>query len=104
MSRQIGSLNRSLSYPASLQRHSSLISLSELTSYPLPTFTTNSPRMESDDSTQTNFHAIFQFTNSDLDTPDEFQDSEPSPSFFRNPSFSPLLPNFPIKPPQPLFL
>ena len=101
MSGQIGSLNRSLSYPASLQRHSPLISLSDLTSYPLPTFNTNSPHMDSDDSTQTKFHAFFQFINSDIETPDELQDSEVHP-LFRNPSFSPLVPNFPMKSPQPL--
>ena len=53
MSRQIGSLNRSLSYQSNLQCHSSRMSLSDLTSSPLPSFTSNSLRMGSDDFTNT---------------------------------------------------
>ena len=46
-------LNRSLSYPFNLQHQFSRISLSDLTSSPLPSLTNNSPRMDSDDSTNT---------------------------------------------------
>ena len=60
--------------------------------------------MDSDVSTQTNFNTISQFNNFDIDTPDEFQDSEPSPSTFSQPPSNPLLPNFPTNPPQPVFL
>ena len=75
MIRQIGSLNSSLSEP-----------ISDPTSSPLPSFTNNSPRMDSDDdSTNTVFHTISQLNNSDIDTPDELQNSEPSPSLFSQP-------------------
>ena len=49
---KIGFLNRYLCYPSNHQRHSSRISLSDLISSPLPTFTNKSPSMDSDDSTQ----------------------------------------------------
>ena len=63
------------------------------------------PRMDSDDSTHTIFNTISQFKNSDIDTPDEFQNSEPSPSVF----FSNSLPSNPSSTPRwnlpsPLFL
>ena len=73
MSRQIGFLYRYLSYPSNHQRHSSRISLSDLISSPLPTSTTKSPRMDSVDTTQTNFSSISNFNKSNLDTPDEFR-------------------------------
>ena len=90
MRRQIGSLNRSLSYPSILQRHSPNISSSGLTSSPLPSFTKNSLRMDSDDDfTNTIFHTISQFNNSDIETPDEFPNSELSSSTFLHSSFRP---------------
>ena len=47
--------------------------------------------MDSDDtSTNTVYHTISQFNNSDIETPDEFADSEPSPSTFSQPPFQPL--------------
>ena len=46
--------------------------------------------MVSDDSTRTIFNTISQFKNSDIDTPDEFQNSEPSPSTFSQPPFHPI--------------
>ena len=85
MSRQIGS-NRSLSYPSNLQRHSPIISLSEFTPYLVPSYTNNSPGMDSDDtSTNTVFHTVSQFNNSDNENPDELADFEPSPSTFSQP-------------------
>ena len=43
--------------------------------------------MDSDANTDiTAFHIISHFENSDLETPDEFADSEPSPSTFSQPS------------------
>ena len=41
-------------------------------------------------STHTNFHTISQFNNSDIETPDEFQNSEPSPCTFSQPPFRSL--------------
>ena len=47
--------------------------------------------MDSDaDSDITVFHTISQFDNSDLETPDEFAYSEPSPSTFSQPPFRPI--------------
>ena len=91
MSRQIVSLNRYLSDPSNLQRHSPNISISDLTPSPIPSYTNTSPRMDSDDnSTHTVFHTISQFNNSDIETPDKFQNSEPSPSTFSQPPIRPL--------------
>ena len=56
MSRQIGSLKRFFSYPSKHQLHSSLITISELTSSSLHSFSSNSPRNDSDDSNQTIFN------------------------------------------------
>ena len=54
--------------------------------------------MGSDDtSTNTVFHPISQFNNSDIETPDEFVDSEPSPSTFSHP-FQPLHTQIPDEP------
>ena len=92
---QIGGLKHSLSYPSNLQLHCSRISLSDLTSAPLSTFSTNSPRTESDDSTQTIFNPTSNFNNSDVETLDEFLDSDPSPSFFSFSSFQPLASQLP---------
>ena len=90
MSRQFKSLNLSLSYPSNFQRQSFRISLSDLTSSPLPSFTTSSPRMDSDYSPNTVFNTISQFNNSDFDTTVEFQNSEPNPSTFSQPPFQPI--------------
>ena len=100
MSRQIGSLNRSLSYQSNLERHSSRISLSDQTSSALPTFSSNSARMGSDDSTQPILYTISQFNNSDVETPDEFHDSEPNPPPFSQTPFNLLFANSPMNPPQ----
>ena len=103
MSRQIGSLNRSYSYPSNLQRHSPNKSISDFTPFFSPSYTNNSPRMDSDDfSTHTVFHTISQFNNSDIETPDEFENSEPSPSNFRNPPSDHSIPQHPMNLPQPL--
>ena len=47
--------------------------------------------MDSDNtSTNTVFHTISQFKNCDIETPDEFADSEPNPSTFSQPPFQPI--------------
>ena len=110
MSRHIGSLNRSLSYPSNLQCHSQVLPFFDFPLYPEPSYTNNSLSMVSDNtSTYTVFHTISQFKNSDTETPDEFADSEPSPFTFPNLPFQPsilkspmnlpqLLPPFPMQP------
>ena len=82
-------LNRSLSYPSNLQRQSSQISLSGLTSSTLPSFTSNLSRMESDDSTNSVFETISQFNNSNSKT------QNPAPPSFHS------LPAILSKPPLP---
>ena len=98
MSRKIGSLNGFLSYPWNLQRHKSFISISEITFSPLPSFRSNSPHTESDDSTQTVFNTVSIYNNSDIETPDDFIDSEPSPTIFSQTPFQPITPFIPDEP------
>ena len=69
--------------------------LSDLTSSPLPVFWTNSPRTDSDDSTQTDLNKISNFNNSDVKTSDEFLHSELSPSTFWKPPFQQLTSQLP---------
>ena len=58
--------------------------------------------MGSDDtSTNTIFHPISQFNNSDIETPDEIAVSEPSPSTFPNP-LQPFQTQIPDEPSLPL--
>ena len=101
MSRHLGSFNRSLSYPSNLHCHSPNISNTDLTSSPLPSFTNNSPRSDSDDdSTNTIFHTISKFKISDVESPDEFQNSEPSPSTFSQTPSVHSTPQLPMNLPQ----
>ena len=65
------------------------------TSSPLPVFSTNSPRTDSDDSTQTDLNKISNFNNSDVKTSDEFLHSELSPSTFSKPPFQQLTSQLP---------
>ena len=59
--------------------------------------------MDSDNtSTNTVFHTISQFNNSDIETSDELADSEPSPSTFSQPPFRPPIPKSPMNLPHPL--
>ena len=98
MSCQVGYLNCSLSYLSNLQRQSSRISLSYLTSSPLPSLNNNSPRIGSDDSTNTVYNTISQFFISDIDTSDKFQISDSSP-----PTFSQTLPTSQNQTPEEIF-
>ena len=80
MSRQIGSLHRSNSHPANLQTQIQII---PLFAFPPPDSSTiNIPSsMNSDTNSDISiFHTISQFNNSNVETPDEFADSEPSSS------------------------
>ena len=103
MSSQIGSLNRSFSYPSNLQCHSQIIPLFDFNPYPEPLNANISPSMDSDDaSTNAVFHTIWQFYNSGIETPDEFADSEPSPSTFSQPPLNRSIPKFSLNLPQSL--
>ena len=98
MSRQLGSLHRSNSHPTNLNTPITII---PLFAFPPPDFPTNN--ITSGMNSDTNSHisvlySISQLNNPDIETPDEFADSEPSPSnnFQTNPSVF-------LKPPfQPL--
>ena len=102
MSRQLGSLHRSNSHPTNL---TSQIPIIPLFAFPPPDFP--SSNVTSGMNSDTNSHisvlySISQLNNPNIETPDEFADSEPSPSNnFHNPSnfsqppFQPILSNNP---------
>ena len=56
-------------YPTFAANPPALCLLSDLTYSLLPSFSSNSPRMGSDDSTQTVFNTISNFNKSDVETP-----------------------------------
>ena len=102
MSRQFGSLHRSSSHPANLQTPIPII---PLFAFPPPDF----PIVNISSSTSSNsdipvLYSISQFKNSNVETPDEFADSEPSPSnytqtnssVFSKPPFQPIPSNHPL--------
>ena len=102
MSRQLGSLHRSNSHPTNL---TSSIPIIPLFAFPPPDFPPSNVTsgMNSDTNSQISvLYSISQLNNPNIETPDEFADSEPSPSNnFHNPSnfsqppFQPILPNNP---------
>ena len=58
--------------------------------------------MESDTNSNTTvYNTISQFSNSDIEIPDEFANSEPSPSIFSQPPFQPLLSQVKTEPLSP---
>ena len=60
--------------------------------------------MESDTNSNTTvYNTISQFNNSDIETPDEFASSEPSPSTFSQTPFQPIHSQVKIEPPFPPF-
>ena len=98
MSRQLGSLHRSNSHPANLQTQISII---PLFAFPPPDFPIVNIPSSTNSDTNSNisvFHTISQFNNFNVETPDEFADSEPSPStytqttssVFSKPPFEPI--------------
>ena len=103
MSRQLGSLHRSNSHPANLQNPVPIIPLFV---FPPPDCIFNVPsNTDSDTNTDTSvFRTISQYNNSDLETPDEFANSEPSPSTysqsssqnFSQPPFKPITASQPL--------
>ena len=102
MSRQLGSLHRSNSHPTSL---TTPIPIIPLFAFPPPDFPPSN--VTSGMNSDTNSHisvlySISQLNNPNIETPDEFADSEPSPSKnfhnssnFSQPPFQPILPNNP---------
>ena len=90
MSRQVGSLHRSISHPANLQKPIPVIPLFAFPPPESPHINTSTGMGSDANSDITVFHTISQFENSDLETPDEFANSEPSPSTFSQPPFRPI--------------
>ena len=95
MSHQVGSLHRSISYPANLQSN---LPINQLLAFPPPQspHDNTSSSMESDNiSNTTVYNSISQFNNSYTD---EFANSEPSPSTFSQLPFQPIHSQFKIQP------
>ena len=102
MSRQLGSLHRSNSHPTNL---TSPIPIIPLFAFPPPDFSPSNVTsgMNSDTNSQISvLYSISQLNNPNIETPDEFADSEPSPSnnfhnpsHFSQPPFQPILSNNP---------
>ena len=104
MSRQLGSLHRSNYHPANLQTQIPIIPLfaSPLPDIPIINISLS---MNSDtDLVISVLHSISQFNNCNVETPDEFADSEPSlstytqtnSSVFSKPPFQPIPSNHPL--------
>ena len=101
MSCQVGSLHRSISHPANLQNSLPIIPLFAFPPPQSPHHNTSSS-MESDTNYNTTvYNTISQFNNSDIETPDKFDNSEPSPSAFSQPPFQPIQSQVKIEPSSP---
>ena len=100
MRRKIGFLHRSNSHPANLQNPIPIIPLFAFPPPDSPQTNTSSGMNSDTNSDITVFQTISQFSYSDIETPVEFADSEPSPStytqtnssFFSKPPFHPVQP------------
>ena len=90
MSRQVGSLHRSISHPANLQNPIPIIPLFAFPPPESPHVNTSSGMDSDTNSDITVFNTISQFNNSDIETPDEFAKPEPSPPAFSQPPFRPI--------------
>ena len=98
MSRQLGSLHRSNSHPANLQTQIPII---PLFAFPPPDFLIINISSSTNSDTNSDISVLYsipQFNNPKVETPDEFADSEPSPSnnnqtnssVFSKPPFQPI--------------
>ena len=98
MSRQVGLLHRSNSHPANLQNPLPIIPLFAFPPPDSPQANTSSGMNSDNDSDITIYTTNSQFNNSDFETPNDFADSEPSPSThtptssttFSKPPFRPI--------------
>ena len=104
MSRQLGSLHRSNSHPANLQTPIPIIPLFAFPPHDFPIINIPSSTNSDTNSDISVLGSISQFYNSNVETPDEFADSEPSPSnytqtnssVFSKPRFQPIPSNHPL--------
>ena len=104
MSRQLGSLHRSNYHPTNLNTPNTII---PLFAFPPPNFQTSYITSSMNSDTNSEFsvlYSISQLNNPNIETPDEFADSEPSPSnnFQTHPSVFSKTPFQPIPPNNPL--
>ena len=99
MSRQVGSLYRSNSHTANLQNPLPIIPLFAFPPPDSPQANTSSSMNSDTNSDITIYTTISQFNSSDIETPDEFADSEPSPST-HNPTSSTTFSKPPFRPIQ----
>ena len=101
MSRQLGSLHRSNSHPTNLNTPITII---PLFAFPPPDFPPSNITSGMNSDTNSNIsvlYSISQLNNPNIETPDEFADSEPSPSnnfqtnssVFSKPPFQPIPPS-----------
>ena len=101
MSRQLGSLHRSNSHPTYLYTPIPIIPLFAFPPPDFPTINISSSTNSDTNSDISVLYSISQLNNSNIETPDEFADSEPSPSsnfqtnssVFSKPPFQPIPPN-----------
>ena len=100
MSRQVGSLHRSISHPTNLQNPIPIIPLFAFPPPESPHDNTSSGMNSDTNSNTTVYNTISQFNISDLETPDKFDNSEPSPSTFSQPPFQPLYSQIRFEPPS----
>ena len=96
MSRQLGSLHRSNSHPANLQTPIPIIPLFAFPPPDFPIINISSSTNSDTNSDISDLFSISQFNNSNVETPDEFADSNhlpliiprPTPLFFQNPLYN----------------
>ena len=101
MSRQVGSLHRSISYPANFQSNLPIIPLFAFPSPQSPHDNTLSSMDSDTNSNTTVYNTISQFNNPDIETLDEFDNSKPSSSTFSQPPSQPLHSQVKFEPPWP---
>ena len=104
MSRHFGSLHRSNSHPTNLHTPIPIIPLFAFPPPDFPTINISSSTNSDTNSYILVLYSISQFNKPNIETPDEFADSEPSPSsniqtnssVFSKPTFQPIPPNNPL--------
>ena len=104
MSRQLGSLHRSNYHPTNLNTPIPTIPLFAFPPHDFPTINISSSMNSDTNSNISVLYSIAQLNNPNIETPDEFADSEPSPynnfqtnsSVFSKPPFQPIPPNNPL--------
>ena len=88
MRKKIGSLHRSNSHPANLRTQFLIIPLFAFPPPDSPVINIPSSTNSDTNSDISVFHTISQFNKSDVEAPNEFADSEPSPSIYKQTSSS----------------